>query len=133
MRESLNVTLKRLLEYDHARSTVPRFAPTGTHGTAVRTCEHTFVLLVVGAPAMIFLIEYNRSKGSIVTFREFDDSQRSEAKDSQLEIELELNRQGVNHEVVLLEAASREALHRTHQRYFVELRQLLISGIGPNI
>jgi hypothetical protein len=82
---------------------------------------------------MIFLIEYNRAKGSIVTFREFGDSQRSEAKDSQLVIELELHRQGVDHEVVLLEAASKEALHRTHQRYFVDLHQLLISGRGQSI
>jgi hypothetical protein len=67
---------------------------------------------------MIFLIEYNRPLGRIVTFREFDDAQRREAVDARLEIELELNRQGVDHEVVLLEAESEEAIRRTHQRYF---------------
>ena len=80
---------------------------------------------------MIFLIEYNRSEGHIVTFRDFDDSQRREAEDSRLEIELDVHRRGVDHEVVLLEAASKDALHRTHQRYFADIRQILKSGSGP--
>src|SRR5438105_9323022 len=79
---------------------------------------------------MIFLIEYNRSEGRLVTFRHFDDSQRPEAEDSRLAIELDLNRKGIDHEVVLLEAASKEALHRTHQRYFADLTQLLKSAGG---
>lgn len=74
---------------------------------------------------MIFLIEYNRSEGRLVTLREFDGSQRQEALDSRLELELELNRKGVDHEVVLLEAASEEALHRTHLRYFASLAEML--------
>jgi hypothetical protein len=82
---------------------------------------------------VIFLIEYNRSKGSIVTFRDFDDSQRREAEESRLDIELALNRKGVDHEVVLLEAASKDAMHRTHQRYFVGLDQLLKSGSGQDV
>jgi hypothetical protein len=77
---------------------------------------------------MIFLIEYNRSEGRIVTFRDFDDSQRREAEDSRLGIELDLNRKGIDHEVVLLDAASEDALHRTHQRYFKDLRQILEGG-----
>ena len=74
---------------------------------------------------MIFLIEYNRTEGRIVSIRDFDESQRREAEDSRLEIELELNRKGIDHEVVLLEAASEEALRRTHRRYFEGLRQIL--------
>jgi len=81
---------------------------------------------------MIFLIEYNRSEGQIVTFREFDDSQRQEAENSRLEIELDLNRKGVDHEVVLLEAASKDALHRTHRRYFEDLSQILKSAGRQN-
>lgn len=77
---------------------------------------------------MIFLIEYNRREGLIVTFRDFDDSRRREAQDSRLEMELDLNRKGVDHEVVLLEAANQGALHRTHQRYFKNLDQLLAAG-----
>ena len=74
---------------------------------------------------MIFLIEYNRSQGRIVTFRDFDESQRREAEESRLGIELDLNRRGVDHEVVLLDAASENALRRTHRRYFEDLRQIL--------
>ena len=81
---------------------------------------------------MIFLIEYNRSEGQIVTSREFDDSQRREAEDSRLEIELDLNRKGIDHEVVLLEAASKNALYRTHRRYFEDLTQILKSGAGQD-
>jgi hypothetical protein len=67
---------------------------------------------------MIFLIEYDRSAGRIVNFATFDDSERSKADDSRLDIELSLNRAGVTHEVVLLQASSEEALRRTHRRYF---------------
>jgi hypothetical protein len=42
---------------------------------------------------------------------------------------LELNRKGIDHEVVLLDAASEDALRMTHRRYFEDLRQIL--G-GPN-
>jgi len=80
---------------------------------------------------MIFLIEYNRSKGSIVTIRDFDDSQRREAEDVRIEMELDVNRKGGNNEVVLLEAASKDALRRTHQRYFADLDGLLKSAAGP--
>ena len=76
---------------------------------------------------MIFLIEYDRSEGQIVTFREFDSAQRREAEDARLDIELALNRQGVEHEVVLLEAENEEALHRTHQRYFADLAEIIES------
>ncbi len=82
-----------------------------------------------GAEAMIFLIEYNRSEGSIVTLRNFDDSQRREAQDSMLELELVLNRKGVDHEVVLLEARSEADIRLTHRRYFEDLGELLKSGI----
>ena len=65
---------------------------------------------------MIFLIEYDRPKGCIVTLKDFRDSERLKAENSRLEIELELNRRGVDREVVLLEAASEAALRRTHRR-----------------
>lgn len=81
---------------------------------------------------MIFLIEYNRSEGRIVTFTEFDGAQRRDAEESRLALELDLNRKGIEHEVVLLEAANKDALHRTHQRYFADLIQILESAGGQN-
>lgn len=73
---------------------------------------------------MIFLIEYNRREGRLVTFERFDDVQRRDAEKLRLEIELDLNRSGIEHEVVLMEASSEEALRRTHRRYFETLSQL---------
>lgn len=74
---------------------------------------------------MIFLIEYNRCEGTLVTFRSFDDSQRREAENSRLDMELDLNSKGTDHEVVLLEAENEDALRLTHRRYFEDLRQIL--------
>lgn len=79
---------------------------------------------------MLFLIEYNRNRGEIVTMREFDDSERQNAEDSRLEMELELNRRGIEHEVVLLDAFSEEALRRTHRRYFKDVPELMKSPHG---
>lgn len=76
---------------------------------------------------MIFLIEYDRSRGRIVTFEAFNDSARQKAEDSRLQLELELNRLGTEREVVLLEAATEEALRRTHRRYFEDLAELVNS------
>ena len=73
---------------------------------------------------MVFLIEYNRSRGEIVRFEKFSDSERRMAADSRLELEIELSRDNVDHEVVLLEADSEEALRRTHRRYFENLTEL---------
>ena len=77
---------------------------------------------------MIYLIEYDRPSGWIVTFGAFGETERLNAENARLGIELELNRRGVEHEVVLLEAASEAARRRTHRRYFEDLRQILKSG-----
>lgn len=74
---------------------------------------------------MIFLIEYNRREGRLVTFKVFAESERSKAQDLRLEIELDLNRKKIDHEVVLLQAESEAALRRTHGRYFYDAQQLL--------
>jgi len=74
---------------------------------------------------MIFLIEYDRQRGQIVTFRSFADSEREVSENARLEMELGLNRRGIEHEVVLLEANSEQALRRTHRRYFEDLSELV--------
>jgi hypothetical protein len=73
---------------------------------------------------VIFLIEYNRPLGQIVTFLSFEDVDRAEAEKRRLDIELRLNRERVEHEVVLLQAANEAALRRTHRRYFENPKQL---------
>jgi hypothetical protein len=73
---------------------------------------------------MIFLIEYDRTRGEIVRLETFPDSERQAAEESRLEMEIGLNRDEVDREVVILEAESEEALRRTHRRYFENLEEL---------
>lgn len=72
---------------------------------------------------MIFLIEYNRQKEKMLKFEKF--RKREKAENRRLEIELNLNRKKINHEVVLLEAASESRLRQTHSRYFKTLKKSL--------
>ena len=73
---------------------------------------------------MIFLMHYDRARSRIVDLRRFDEDERSVAEDARLQLEFALRRQRVEHEVLLLEAASEEALRKTHRRYFENLEQL---------
>jgi hypothetical protein len=81
---------------------------------------------------MLFLIEYKRSEGRIVTLKSFDDSERAKADQSRLAVELDLNEKGIDHEVVLLDAADEQALRRTHRRYFEDVVQIANSLNGGN-
>lgn len=73
---------------------------------------------------MIFLIEYNRPEGQVVSLRSFDEAERQQASEARLELELELNRKGIAHEIVLLEASSEEALRKAYRRYFESLSEI---------
>lgn len=73
---------------------------------------------------MIFLVNYRRSAGTIVTLRSFDNSDRVKAENARLELELALGGQQADHEVVLLEASSTGALRQTHRRYFETAGQI---------
>jgi len=77
---------------------------------------------------MIFLIHYNRSAGEIVELKKFEQSQRVQAEDARLKMELDLIGKKDGDEVCLLEAGSIEALRKTHRRYFESLRMLTASG-----
>lgn len=77
---------------------------------------------------MIFLIVYDRPSGLLVTFDRFADAERGSAENARLKIELDLNRSGVDREVVLLEAIDEATLRRTHRRYFENARQILKSS-----
>lgn len=76
---------------------------------------------------MIFLIEYDRAAGRIVTFGTFDDSERLIAENSRLQLELALNRRPEDHEVVLLQASGEDALRQTHRRYFETASEIVRS------
>ena len=72
---------------------------------------------------MILLIDYDRPTGRTLLFKTYDDSDRHQAQHDRLQVEIELNRQGLllEHEVVFLEALDEQALRRTHERYFRNL------------
>jgi hypothetical protein len=78
---------------------------------------------------MIFLIEYNRGEGRLVSLERFNESDRRRAEESRLNLELKLNREGIGNEVVLLEAVSENAVRRTHRRYFETLAELIATPI----
>ena len=73
---------------------------------------------------MIFLIEYDRRRGLLVSLKPFRQSERRDAERARIDLELHLNSLGIRHEVVLLEAATESALRRTHRRYFETLSEL---------
>ena len=74
---------------------------------------------------MVFLIEYDRRAGRLVSLTEFEDSDRAAAEDARLARELVLNHTRTNREVVLLQARDLDALKRTHKRYFATLKELI--------
>jgi hypothetical protein len=67
---------------------------------------------------MLFLLEYDRGHGQLVSMETFGGSDREAADEARLNLELELLRKGIEHELVLLDAASEEGVRRTHGRYF---------------
>jgi hypothetical protein len=73
---------------------------------------------------MLFLIDYDRSRGALSSIEMFDDSERTAAEDHRLRKELTLHRKGVKREIVLLQAASEDALKETHGRYFADIATL---------
>jgi len=77
---------------------------------------------------MLFLIEYDRAAGLIVTFRQFEGAQREAASTARLALEIELMDKNIEREVVLLEASSEEALRATHNRYFGDVPSIAKAG-----
>lgn len=73
---------------------------------------------------MLYLIEYDRHSRRIVRLEEFATSEQAIADAARLEIELDLNRRGVQHELVILEAANGDALRWTHRRYFQDFADI---------
>lgn len=73
---------------------------------------------------MLFLIEYDRENGQLVDLRRFGDTESGKATAARLALEMALNRRGISHEVVLLDAASEADLRRTHRRYFAGIAEL---------
>jgi hypothetical protein len=73
---------------------------------------------------LIFLIDYDRARGKLVSILAFDDAQRDAAEEARLQKELTLHRTSITREIVLLQAADEDALRETHRRYFEDLATL---------
>lgn len=73
---------------------------------------------------MLFLVDYDRKTGQLVSLLSYPDSERHDAQEARLRLELKLRSAGVEREIVLLEAASENALRKTHRRYFETLEAL---------
>lgn len=73
---------------------------------------------------MLFLINYDRAKGQLLSIQEFPDNERATASAARLNLEIELLTRANGHEVVLLESVSLESLKSTHKRYFDSLEKM---------
>lgn len=73
---------------------------------------------------MIFLIEYSRQNGRIIQLLEFKDSAQADAENARLNLEMKISNAKIQHEIVLLQAHTLEALKQTHRRYFENLEEL---------
>ena len=80
---------------------------------------------------MLFLLEYDREKGIVISLGRFGESDAAAANSARLDREIELNRRGIKHEIVLLDAASDEDLRRTHRRYFAGIVELTSASSDP--
>lgn len=67
---------------------------------------------------MIYYIEYSREQQQLLSLKPFAESDRSRAQAHALARELALSLQGLQMEIVLLEADSEATIRNTHPRYF---------------
>lgn len=74
---------------------------------------------------MIFLVVYDPKGQRLVEFKEYDPAAKSEAVSDRLRADKQFGDAVDRHEVVLLEADSRDDLKTTHSRYFQNLDQFL--------
>jgi len=81
---------------------------------------------------MIFLLDYDRKSGQLREFKSYPDHERPKAQLERLRIELSAKEDVLSgaREVVLLEADDARVLHRTHQRYFRSVREIVASFLA---
>jgi len=77
---------------------------------------------------VLFLLEYDRHNGVLISVNEYPSDHQEAAASDRLALEIELLKSGARHEVVLLEAASKEHLMSTHRRYFEGIEGLVDFG-----
>lgn len=66
---------------------------------------------------MFYLVHYDRVKSKVLSFKEFPDSERQQALTKRSELEKKQSHFDSSKEIVLLQAANRVELHKTHPKY----------------
>ncbi len=74
---------------------------------------------------MIYLIQYDRKLGELVSAEEFPAGCMQQAEEARIGVELDLLGRQISREVVILEASNKDELRKSHRRYFERLDQLL--------
>lgn len=72
-----------------------------------------------------FVLVYDRTKQQLIKLREFSEEDRVSAEGFRLEAQRKSLHDGLDQEIILFQAASEEALRRTHGSYFLSERELL--------
>ena len=72
----------------------------------------------------IFLLIYDWSSRRLVRKAEYDQTDREAALKARYEAELRASREGLDQEIVILEAPSLDTLKRTHGSYFFTIDEL---------
>jgi len=75
---------------------------------------------------MLFLIEFDRSKQQLVTYKKFDKSQLLLVQKERINLELKRLKENVMHEIVILEAKDEEFLRKYYSRYFNPFKKKLV-------
>ncbi len=83
---------------------------------------------------MLFLIQYDRASGMVLSKQAFATEQRAQADENRLVLELRSGAAGTGYEIVVLEAHDESALLRTHARFFSSAEALLeTSNLTPQL
>ena len=73
---------------------------------------------------MYFLVDYDRHSGELISVKSFPPEARNHAQVARLELEVSLHAEGVEREVVILEAEDEASSRVTHRRYFEDVTKL---------
>jgi CHASE1-domain containing sensor protein len=71
------------------------------------------------------VLVYDRSRRQLLELKEFALSQRADADEFRLAQQVDAYTQGLDREIVLFQAESREDLERSHGSYFLSLDELI--------
>jgi len=78
---------------------------------------------------MLFLIQYDKHHGNVISIHEFEEAQRREAEKARAALELALCGEGSVYEVALLDAKALDDVRKTYPHYFKDAPEAVRSII----